>query len=63
MAVLLESGISLYHVAADMATVIEALGIALRYLTQQKPPPNTNGSFTWHTWHSICIFSVRKVRK
>jgi hypothetical protein len=38
MIVLFDSGISFYRVAVAMASAVNTLGLALRYLTQQKPP-------------------------
>jgi len=48
MAVLVESGISVYRVAVDMATAVQASDL----VTENERPPwpsLTNGSVTWHT--------------
>jgi hypothetical protein len=55
MAVLLDNGMSVHHVAVAMVTAVEVLVTAVRYLNEAErttAPPKT-GSITWHTLHSL----------
>jgi hypothetical protein len=57
MAVLVESGISVYRVAVDMATAVQASDL----VTENERPPSpslTNGSVTWHTLRCLLYFSL-----
>ena len=49
MAVLLDSGMSVQHVAVLMATAVEAIDIAVRYLneTERTTVPSMTDSIMW----------------
>jgi hypothetical protein len=48
-----------YGVAVAMATAVQDLDTATRYLTEtERTPPPLNVSNTWHTLHSLLYFSL-----
>jgi hypothetical protein len=66
MEVLLDSSISVYHVAVAMVTAGQDLDIATRYLTETERTPSS--TFIWqyylaHIAQFAVFFSVGNVRK
>jgi len=55
MAVMLDSGMSVHHVAVAMATAVEAVDTAMRYLNEAErtTAPSMTGSITWFALHSL----------
>jgi len=63
MAVLLDTGMSVHHVAVAMATAVEALDLAVRYLNEAKRPHQQLATLlgTLCIVCSIIVWNMRKL--